>query len=458
LNAGRLRDYRSWGGTSVAGQIVAEPYGATGVVDALLHRNGLTALAFGYGRSYGDVALNPGGLLLDCRRLDRFIAFDDERGVIGCEAGTSLADILAILARRAGRANGWFLPVTPGTRFVTVGGAIANDVHGKNHHLHGTFGRHVLSFDLARGDGSSVTCSPHENPELFAATIGGLGLTGIILRATLKLRRVEGVCLEAQDIRFNDLDGFFRLTEESDRDFEYTAAWIDCSAKAAKRCRGIFSRARHVAGREVAATHRPRLSVPLTPPLSLVNRLSVRAFNAAYWLLAAQRAGTPQVVSYEPVLFPLDAIADWNRLYGNKGFYQFQCAIPITEARRALANLMRVIAASGQASMLTVLKMFGNVVSPGLMSFPLHGATLAVDFANRGARTLRLLKQLEDVTLSAGGRLYPAKDGAMTAEAFRIGYPNLETFRRQIDPAFSSAFAKRVNILPHSGPPCLPTP
>jgi FAD/FMN-containing dehydrogenase len=404
-------------------------------------------LAFGCGRSYGDVALNPDGILLDCRRLDRFIAFDEQEGVLTCEAGVTLSNILILLTRRSAKADGWFLPVVPGTRFVTVGGAIANDVHGKNHHRNGTFGSHVLSIDLARGDGSVLTCSPQENPDLFAATIGGMGLTGVILRAKLKLRRVVGIGLEAENIRFAHLEDFFPLSEQSDRDWEYTAAWIDCSAKDAKFARGIFSRARHLAGTEVRAARAPLLSVPFTPPLSFVNRASVLAFNATYWRLAGWSARGPQAASYEPVLFPLDAIGRWNRLYGRDGFYQFQCAIPKGGALRALFDLMRVITATGQGSMLAVLKMFGTIASPGLMSFPQPGVTLAVDFANRGRETLQLLQKLEDITLIAGGRLYPAKDGVMTAKALKAGYPQLDAYRRQIDPAFSSAFAKRVGIL-----------
>jgi FAD/FMN-containing dehydrogenase len=441
-------DCRSWGGTLAARHFVVAPNTEAGVVETLKQRGALLVLAFGCGRSYGDVALNPDGLIVDCKRLDRFIALDDEKGVLACEAGVTLSNILDMLSRRVGKMGGWLLPVMPGTRFVTVAGAIANDVHGKNHHLNGSFGRHVLSFDLARGDGSVVTCSPKENAGLFAATIGGLGLTGVILRATIKLRRVENIGVEAEDIRFADLDGFFRLTDESDSEWEYTAAWIDSSAKGSKFGRGIFSRARHRAGAEVLAARAPRLTVPVSPPMSLVNGFSVRAFNAAYWCLAGRRTAGPRLTSFESVLFPLDAVGAWNRLYGRRGFYQFQCAVPKETAPRALTEMMRAITASGQGSVLAVLKMFGEMSSPGLMSFPMPGATLAVDFANRGRATQVLLLRLEELTLEAGGHLYPAKDGAMTTAAFKAGYPNLGTYRHSLDPAFSSAFAKRVGILP----------
>jgi FAD/FMN-containing dehydrogenase len=433
----------------VAKHLVVTPISEDGVLSALAEREGSPALAYGCGRSYGDVALNPGGLIIDCKRLDRFISFDETEGVLVCEAGMTLSDVLYVLSRRANMKRCWFMPVMPGTRFVTVAGAIANDVHGKNHHLLGTFGRHVLSLDLARGDGSVVTCSPQDNAELFAATIGGLGLTGVILRATIKLRCVDGIGLDAEDMRFTDLDTFFRLSEESDTSWEYTAAWIDCSARGSRCGRGIFSRARHREGTMVLATRAPRLSVPVPSPISLVNHLSVHAFNAAYWHLARRRARGPRPASYEPVLFPLDAVGGWNRLYGRRGFYQFQCVIPTEAASRTLTKIMQTITASGQGSMLAVLKMFGEVGSPGLMSFPMPGATLAVDFANRGRETEHLLLKLEDLTLEAGGRLYPAKDCIMTAGAFKSGYPNLDAYRRNLDPAFSSAFARRVGILPN---------
>lgn len=214
----------------------------------LLQNRAAPALAYGCGRSYGDVALNPNGLLVDCRNLDRFIAFDPATGVLRCEAGVQLADILAFLCRPEADGDGWFLPVTPGTRFVTIGGAIANDVHGKNHHCSGTFGRHVLSLELARSDGSVSTCSLHENASLFAATIGGLGLTGVILSASIQLRRVEGLAVEAENIRFGSLDEFWDLSSSSDSSWEYTAAWVDCVAAGKDLGRGIFSRARHVSG------------------------------------------------------------------------------------------------------------------------------------------------------------------------------------------------------------------
>lgn len=444
-------DYGSWGRTIAARHEVLRPAGIREAVAALRAGEAEAsspALAYGCGRSYGDVALNPGGRLVDCRSLDRFVAFDRATGLLTCEAGVRLADILDVACRPEGSGGGgWFLPVSPGTRFITIGGAIANDVHGKNHHQAGTFGRHVHSLELVRSDGARVVCGPRENAALFAATIGGLGLTGVVLRATLQLRRVEGLAVEAEDIRFGALTDFFALAAESDRDWEYTAAWVDCLARGDGLGRGIYSRARHVAG--VAARPpdvTPRLSVPAALPIGLVNRRSVRGFNAAYWRRLGRGGRRLRVGSYEPVLYPLDAIGGWNRLYGKRGFYQFQCVVPTQVARAAIAEMLRGVSASGEGSMLAVLKLFGDLPSPGLLSFPMPGVTLALDFPNRGADTARLLARLEAIAVETGGRLYPAKDSMMSAEAFSRGYPRLGEFLPLTDPGLSSAFARRVGI------------
>jgi FAD/FMN-containing dehydrogenase len=446
-------DYAGWGRNQAVRHRVARPANAVALA-AILRESGTgPVLAYGCGRSYGDVALNPDGLLIDCRGLDRFIAFDRSTGRLTCEAGVRLADILAVLCRPEPQGGGFFLPVSPGTRFVSVGGAIANDVHGKNHHALGSFGSHVESFELLRSDGRVLRCSAADNPELFAATIGGLGLTGLILRATLRLRRVEGLAVEVEDIRFGSLDEFFSLSGESDGAWEYTAAWIDCFAMGAALGRGIFSRARHAPGQGTLPLPRdPRLTVPLTPPFPAVTGFSTRAFNALYWRRLGRSGIARRVGSYEPVLYPLDAVGSWNRLYGPKGFFQFQSVVPPRDARDVVAMMLREIAIAGEGSMLAVLKLFGNRPSPGLLSFPMEGAALALDFANRGEGTFRLLRRLERITLEAGGRIYPAKDSLMSAHAFRRGYPGAERFRDAMDPAFSSAFARRIGLRPGVSP------
>lgn len=452
-------DYLSWGKVVLGRHRVIRPATPEAAARSVAEADVLPILAHGCGRSYGDAPLNPGGRLVDCRALDRFIAFDRETGVLTCEAGVQLAEILAVFCRPEHDGGGWFLPVTPGTRFVTVGGAIASDVHGKNHHWFGTFGRHVLSFELARSDGAQLTCSPYENAELFAATIGGIGLTGLILRATIQLRRVAGLAMEAEDIRFSTLGEFFGLARESDEGWEYTAAWVDCLAKGSSLGRGIFSRARHAPGHSAAPPARaPRVTFPLVPPLSLATPLTVRAFNAAYWRKLGLRTRASRIGSYEPVLYPLDAIGSWNRVYGPCGFYQLQCVVPPESACDAVAEMLGVIAASGQGSMLSVLKMFGDLPSPGLMSFPMPGTTLALDFPNRGEVTRELLARLERITVEAGGRLYPAKDGMMAARTLRQGFQQLDRFLPSIDPRFSSGFAQRVALVAPTGVGSSPMP
>ena len=452
MSAAWRKDYRSWGGTQVADHLVEHPASRDAAVAALAADKATLSLPFACGRSYGDVNLNPGGRLIACRGLDRFISFDSDTGVLRCEAGVRLADILAVLCSPGSDGSAWFPPVVPGTRFVSVGGAIANDVHGKNHHRSGTFGRHVLSLELARTDGSRHVCSATDNSALFDATIGGLGLTGLILSATLRLRRVPGTAFAVEDIRFDTLEEFFAISQESDRDWEYTAAWIDCQAGGSRIGRGIFSRANHAAGVASAPPSRAtRIDVPFHLPFSLMNNVTGRCFNALYWSKARRNRRVRRAVSCSPVLFPLDAVGHWNRLYGRSGLYQFQCVVPPTTMRSAVPALLEAVAASGERSTLAVLKMFGDIPSPGLLSFPMPGATLALDFPNRGAPTRDLLGRLEGLVRDAGGRLYPAKDSVMTAETFNRGFGRGGEFRSLIDPGLSSAFARRVGLVAAAG-------
>jgi FAD/FMN-containing dehydrogenase len=442
-------DVLAWGRAHRYPHQVLTPHFADEARQALrLASGGGPVLARGLGRSYGDSGLNGGHSLIDTTRLDRFIGLDPASGVLECEAGVSLAAILRLLELRNAQ-PAWFLPVTPGTKFVTVGGAIANDVHGKNHHRTGCFGNHVLSLRLLRSDGSLLHCSREENPELFAATIGGLGLTGLILSARIALMRVPGLWLEAEDIRYHRLEQFYALSEESLAEWDYSVAWIDCLASGAELGRGIFSRARHTAQRpqgpaSAPAAAPPRLSLPLDLPGFALNRLSIGAFNALYWR-KAPAAPKRRICHYNPVFYPLDAIGRWNRLYGSRGFYQYQCAVPGSGAGAAVRELLGAIAAAGEGSFLAVLKTFGDVPSPGMLSFPMPGVTLALDFPNRGPRTLTLLQRLDDITSAAGGRIYPAKDGRVSAAAFQQGYPRWREFSRWVDPHFSSSFWRRVS-------------
>jgi FAD/FMN-containing dehydrogenase len=434
----------AWGRVHRFDHEVVRPRDVRGA-DAALHAASRPVLAYGQGRSYGDSCLNDRGVLLGTDQLDRFAAFDSATGLLQAQAGVTLADVLAAVCRPDPDGSAWFPPVTPGTRWVSLGGAIANDVHGKNHHRFGTFGAHVPAFTLLRRDGRTLRCSQRDEPELYAATIGGLGLTGLILDVTLQLRRVPGLMLVAEDIRFGGLDEFYALAADSEPAWEYTVAWIDCLASGGAMGRGIYSRANHVAGpMGAAAPLATSFSVPVAPPVTPLNGFSLRLFNALYWRKLGWRTQTRRVLPYAASLYPLDAIGGWNRLYGPRGFYQYQCVLPRATARDGIAELLAAIARSGQGSFLAVLKTLGERRSPGLLSFPMAGTTLALDFPNRGPSTLTLLDRLDAITLAAGGRLYPAKDGRMSAATFAAGYPSLGRFRRSVDPGFSSSFWRRV--------------
>ena len=432
--------YQSWGRFPRANHEVVELHHRAGDLSRL-PRDRLW-LAYGNGRSYGDSCLNDGGLLIHTRGLDRFVSFDLATGRLVCESGVLLSEILDISVPR-----GWFLSVTPGTQFVTVGGAIANDVHGKNHHVRGTFGNHVIRFELLRSDGSRCVCSTEENADLFRATIGGLGLTGLIHWAEIQLRPVSSPFIQAETVRFQSTDEFFALSSESDRAHEFTVAWIDCLHRGAQGTRGHFIRGNHAEageGDRAALGASRMLPFPVDPPFSLINRASLRLFNAAYFHRQPRRA-VRRLVHYRPFFYPLDGVLNWNRIYGRRGFFQFQSVVPHANARPALEEMMAAIAKSGQGSFLAVLKQFGDVPSPGMLSFPRPGATLALDFPNAGRPTTDLLECLELISLAAGGALYPAKDARMSGKAFRSSYPMLEQFIPFIDPQFSSSFWRRVN-------------
>jgi FAD/FMN-containing dehydrogenase len=397
-----------------------------------------STLPFGNGRSYGDSCLAVSNHVVQMRSLDRFIQADWENGVILAEAGVTLAEILAVSIPL-----GWFLSVTPGTQFATLGGAIANDVHGKNHHRRGTFGKHVLRFGLLRHGQPPLTCSPCENSMFFAATIGGLGLTGVIDWAEIRLMPIHSSQIDSTMVRFGGLSEFFALSAELDHQHEYSAAWIDCLAKGANRGRGVFMVGDHASYGQRKVDEHPNLHVPLTPPLSLINNLSLHAVNTLYWRAHPARRSR-QRCSYTPFLYPLDRILHWNRVYGRKGFQQYHCVIPSTAAEAAIHELLGAIAGSGQGSFLAVIKRCGDITSPGLLSFPLPGTSLALDFPQRVELEQVLFPRLDAIVREAGGRLYPAKDAHMSGSDFRQAYPRWEQLEALRDPSLNSHFWKRV--------------
>jgi FAD/FMN-containing dehydrogenase len=395
-------------------------------------------LAVGLRRSYGDSNLNPGGRVLDMTGLDRLIMFDEATGVVRAEAGVSLSQLLQALTPK-----GWFLPTTPGTRFVTLGGAVANDVHGKNHHSAGSFGNSVRRLRLRRTDGSIHDIGP--NDPLFSATVGGLGLTGVIEWVEFQAVRIRSTFMDAEDVAFSNIDAYFDLAEERKDTAEHAMAWVDCLAGGSHLGRGVFSFANWSrTGWREPHRENPRHKMPFDAPGFALNAFSVKAFNQLYNGLKSVRAGKTHV-HYEPFLYPLDAIANWNRLYGSRGFYQYQSVVPPGTAREAVREQLKVIAKSGQGSFLAVLKDMGPIPSLGMLSFPTAGTTLALDFPNKGTRTLKLMSELDRIVAEAGGRLYPAKDGRIPAEMFRAGFPQWQAFREYVDPGLSSNFWKRVS-------------
>jgi FAD/FMN-containing dehydrogenase len=426
----------SWGRyPKTAHQFVHRPAWNDQVPEILSAATPGSLLPYGLGRSYGDSCLNAGRELIDCRRLNRILGFDESTGMLRCESGVSLSDILDVFIPK-----GWFLPVTPGTRFVTVGGAIANDVHGKNHHCAGTFGAHVRQIGLHRSHDGLVLCNSELNADMLRATIGGLGLTGVIAWADIQLKRVAGPWIDAESVPFHSLNSFLDLSRESNDRFEYTVAWLDCFAGTSLR--GIFFRGNHAAdpGKEFHSKRGPKL--PFALPAWMLNRYSVKLFNAAYYWRRAIRKGAA-IVDYESFFYPLDSIRQWNLLYGRQGFLQYQCVIPETNLA-ACDELLDRIARSGMGSFLGVLKQFGSAPSAGMLSFPRPGLTIALDFAMRGERTLKLMQSLDEVVQQSGGALYPAKDARMSPALFEASFPRWRSFVPYIDPKMSSSFWRRV--------------
>lgn len=399
---------------------------------------GRGTLPYGAGLSYGDSCLAASDRVLHMRPLDRFLQADWALGVLVAEAGVTLEEILAVAIPR-----GWFLQVTPGTKYVTLGGAIANDVHGKNHHRRGTFGRHVRRFGLVRSDRGRLTCSATDEPELFRATIGGLGLTGVIEWAEIQLVPIRSSQVNCLTQRFGDLNEFFGLSEVLDPRHEFCVSWVDCAARGRTTGRGVYMAGDFADDGGLSVGAGRKLTVPFTPPVSLVNGLSLRAFNELYWRKAPSTRRTDRV-GYDPFFYPLDAVLKWNRIYGPKGFQQYQCLIPSAEARTAMHQLLAAIADSGTGSFLAVLKRCGDVPSPGLLSFPQPGTTLALDFPQGDRLQKTLFPRLDAIVREAGGRLYPAKDAHMSGEDFRRAYPAWEELERLRDPVLMSRFWQRV--------------
>ncbi|ALG67318.1 FAD-binding oxidoreductase [Beggiatoa leptomitoformis] len=427
--------YQSWGRYPLVEQTV---YPVQWANDAIPISARKPVLAYGKGRSYGDVCLNDKGILLDTRYLNHFIQFDRTTGILLCESGVSLQEILQLIVPM-----GWFLPVTPGTQFVTLGGAIANDVHGKNHHVAGTFGCHVRQFELLRSDGQRLLCSANNNADWFGATIGGLGLTGLITWAEIQLIPMNNPFIQMESIKFHSIEEFLTLSKASEKNYTYTVAWLDCLQKQSSR--GLFMQGNHAPPLFEDKPLKKRakwLTVPVDMPNFMLNHASIKAFNFLYFNKQLPEI-TRSVSHYLPFFYPLDSIQQWNRIYGKRGFFQYQCVVSENDPH-VIKNILAEIAKSGQGSFLSVIKIFGKIPSPGLLSFPRAGITLALDFANQGEVTHQLLTRLDAIVREDGGRLYPAKDARMNGTDFKQFYPEWEKFQPFIDPHFSSSFWRRV--------------
>lgn len=405
----------------------------------LIH-TGSGGIAHGLGKSYGDSALSPHVIMT--RRYNKLLAFDADRGVVRCECGVSLAELIDTFLPK-----GWFLKVTPGTKLITVGGAIASDVHGKNHHSAGCFSESVLSLELLLPDGTVKTCDRHANPDLFRATCGGMGLTGLILEATLQLQPVTSAYIRERITRCRNLAEAFDQFEAYRRS-TYSVAWIDCLARGEASGRSVLMTGEHDDDGDLAVQPAPGGAIPFELPGFVLNKYSVALFNQLYYCLHPSRPKT-QRTTLDAFFYPLDRIANWNRMYGARGFTQYQLVFPKAASYRGIRRVLDNVSASGIGSFLAVLKLFGPE-NDNYLSFPMEGYTLTFDFKIQ-KRLFALLDRLDAIVTAHGGRLYLTKDVRMPRRTFQAGYPRLDQFlsvRAHYDaPArFHSLQSKRLGI------------
>ncbi|MDG2048724.1 MAG: FAD-binding oxidoreductase [Myxococcota bacterium] len=411
-----------------------------------------SVLARGMGRSYGDAALNQDAGIILHERFDHFLAFDDKAGILTCEAGVTLSDIIDVVVPR-----GFFLPVTPGTQYISIGGAIAADVHGKNHHLDGTISSQLIDFRIITGDGQILTCSRNENSDLFWATLGGLGLTGCILQARLQLRPVESAWMTQQSLRCRDLDTLLQKTFEEDDLFQYSVAWVDCLARGRSLGRSILLRANPASTKELPPKIKEdpyrlpqpyRPTVPFNFPSLALNNFNMRIFNQLFWMNHRDHQSPKPLREY---FYPLDRIHQWNRVYGRPGVSQYQFVLPLESCPKGIQDILETVSESRGASFLAVLKKTGPA-NEAPLSFPIEGASMALDFPNRKSDLKPLLERLDRIVVQYGGRVYLAKDSSLGAWALPEMYPALNQFRdvqRKYDPnkRFSSSLARRLELL-----------
>jgi len=426
-----------WGGYPTQEAQLITPLSLSAYKASLQHHP--SVIARGMGRSYGDSANAP--IVLQTTYCDHFIAFDTATGVLTVEAGVTLRDILKVTVKQ-----GWFLPVTPGTSFVTVGGAIASDVHGKNHHVAGTFGQHVVSITMLLGTGEVVTTSPTQLPDLFHATCGGMGLTGVILTATIQLIPIKSAYINQRTIKAGSIEEACAAFEANSTS-TYSVAWIDCLTTGKHLGRSVLMVGEHSDSGGLGLTIKAPITVPIHTPAALLNSMTMRAFNGAYWAKAAHNK--TQSIPLLPYFYPLDAIGGWNKLYGKAGFVQYQFVLPKADGVGNMRKILTQIAQSGAGSFLAVLKQFGPA-NQNLLSFPIEGYTLALDF-KMSPYVIDLLLRLDDMVADMGGRVYLTKDAVMREASFKTTYPKWQEFEavRQKYGAigkFASAQSKRLGL------------
>lgn len=411
-------------------------------------------IARGQGRSYGDAALNENAQVLLTERLNRFLAFEHKTGQLTAEAGVTLTEILALIVP-----YGWFLPVTPGSQQISLGGCIAADVHGKNHHHVGSFGNYILWLELITADGRALRCSRSENADLFAATIGGMGLTGIIGAACIQLTPVESSYMHVTYTAAKNLSDAIALLLNPKIDDAYSVAWIDTLASGDKFGRTIIMAAHHAtlaelntqqAEHPLAVFSSHFLPVPFSCPSWLLNQKTQFLFNEFYYRRHTKKT-EPFISTYQQYFYPLDSLQNWGRLYGKRGFVQYQCVLPLQTSEAGLQQLLAHLQKTAYPAFLAVLKRFGEKPNPGLLSFPLSGFTLALDIPIKNIGLFRVLDELDAIVMQHGGRIYLAKDARLNPQAFRTMYPNYDqwlSIKQKIDPnnLFSSSLARRLEI------------
>ncbi len=433
-----MKNFSSWGNYPDVQNTVLTHHSQDELNTQVLKYNDV--IPFGNGRSYGDSALSTYAIYMKPDHF--FIDFDQQTGVLHCQSGVLLADILEYFVPR-----GWFLKVTPGTKLITVGGAIASDVHGKNHHIEGCFSECVQTFSLMMGDGNILECSKTENRELFLATCGGMGLTGIILDAKIQLKKIKSQFLNQTTIKTDNLKETFEMFEKH-KDYTYSVAWIDCLATGKHQGKCLLMVGDFRDDGKLDYKPKQKLTIPFNFPSFTLNKWTVKAFNWLYYKKVKEKI-SQQKVTIDSFFYPLDGIGRWNRIYGKQGFTQYQFILPLENSFQGLEEVLTTISKSGKGSFLAVLKLYGKE-NENFLSFPMEGYSLALDFKiEKGL--FKLLDQLDVIVTNYGGRVYLAKDVRVKKEIFEQGYPNVEKFRAfrkkyQLENKFNSLQSRRVGL------------